>query len=369
MEFAASVNWQEDNDCMYDAFTLVLNVNHACNLRCTYCYTGTKVHRPMPERVAMAAVGRAVASVGPGGLLELGFFGGEPLLEARLITSVLVNARTLCKGRQIRFSASLTTNGTCVGPEAWAVMTDPDVALSISHDGLPGVHDRHRIAIDGRGTSAEVETTLRRLAVAERDFNVVIVVRPDTVDLLPGGVRYLRDLGARRVEPSIDLWTTWSPADTTRLRAAVAECAAVWRAGLPGFSMSWFDEKLVRIAAVPIEAGARCGFGDGQIAVAPSGNLYPCERVMGEDGPRQPLRLPGHVLEGGDFLSFRGAAGPETASCTGCPGETFCGTTCRCSNYIRTGSPSKPDDLLCTLDQACLEETRRVMDFQKGPHA
>jgi len=358
---------------MYDAFTLVLKVNHACNLRCSYCYTGAKFNRPMPARVAKAAVDRAVASLRPEGLLELGFFGGEPLLEARFIASTLSYARELSAARGLRLSCGLTTNGTCVDPDAWDILCDPGVQLSVSHDGLPETHDRHRLAINGRGTSSEVEKTLRRLVAAGRDFNVVMVVRPDTATSLPEGVQWLRQLGVRRVEPSLDLWTRWSSEDEDQLVDSIAACAELWRGGLPDFSVSWFDEKLARIAGVPMDAGARCGFGEGQIAVAPSGNLYPCERLIGEDGPSHPMRLSGTALEGTDFLACRGSERSATSSCAGCPGERYCGTTCRCSNYVRTGSPEIPDGLLCSVDRICFQETLRVMNLTSpeagGAHA
>ena len=63
---------------MYDGFGLVLMVTHACNLRCSYCYTGDKFNRKMPPLVGQRAISRALASTRAGGTLELGFFGGEP---------------------------------------------------------------------------------------------------------------------------------------------------------------------------------------------------------------------------------------------------------------------------------------------------
>jgi sulfatase maturation enzyme AslB (radical SAM superfamily) len=65
-------------------------VNHACNLRCTYGYTGAKVQRPMPEAIGTMAIDRALGSLAPGGTLQLGFFGGEPLVEARLVRRLIV---------------------------------------------------------------------------------------------------------------------------------------------------------------------------------------------------------------------------------------------------------------------------------------
>lgn len=75
----------------YRRFRLMLMVNHACNMRCTYCYRTDKVDRPMPEQVERKAIDRAIASLASGGTLELSFFGGEPLLEAPLIAALIGN--------------------------------------------------------------------------------------------------------------------------------------------------------------------------------------------------------------------------------------------------------------------------------------
>src|SRR4051812_20436640 len=109
---------------MYQRFSLVLMVNHACNLRCTYCYTGAKVQRPMPEAVGTTAIDRALASLAPGGTLQLGFFGGEPLIEAPLVQRLIAHARRRGAAANCGVELSLTTNGTQASDEAWSVMTD-----------------------------------------------------------------------------------------------------------------------------------------------------------------------------------------------------------------------------------------------------
>jgi uncharacterized protein len=347
---------------MVHSFGLVLLVNHACNLRCTYCYTGEKIGRPMPRDLGRRAIDRAVASLAPGGRLELGFFGGEPLLEAALLLDLLAHARQRCDEHAIDLSPTLTTNGTLADGDAWTVLADPQVDLAISHDGLPELHDRHRLTIRGQGTSGRVVDTMRRLIDAGRAFRVVMVVRPDTLDGLPDGIEYLRSLGVRQVEPSLDLWTTWTAGDVARLERAVARCAELWRQGLPLFGIGWFDEKAAHASGVRRSASARCGFGAGEIAVAPSGNLYPCERLVGADEAGNPMRLPGHVLDGGgDFLSMQPACGRDDDACNACPAAAMCNTDCRCSNYVRTGDVRRPDGLLCAWNQACLEQTARAL--------
>jgi len=347
---------------LYRRFALVLMLTHACNMRCGYCYAGGKSGQAMPEHVGRKGVDRALASLEEGGELELGFFGGEPLLEAPLMAGLLQYASDRCSAEGNLLLASVTTNGTIADSTAWSLMERPDLRLFVSHDGLPEVHNRHRRSADGCGTSARVLATIRRLVAAGKEFGVVMVVRPDTVELLPAGIQFLWGLGVRRIDPTLDLWTEWTRQDASRLDAAIARCAEIWRARLPGFAMSWFDEKAALLAHAALTPTARCGFGDGQIAVSPAGGLYPCERLIGENGGASPVRLPGNVLEGEDFLCSGTRSCRPAEGCAACAVRSFCTATCPCSNHVRSGDPGRPDGLICLLNRSCIRETARVMD-------
>ena len=346
---------------MYQRFSLVLMVNHACNLRCTYCYTGAKFQRPMPEAIGTTAIDRALASLAAGGTLQLGFFGGEPLVEAGLVQRLIAHARRRAATARCGVELSLTTNGTQTSDEAWSVMTDPAMDLAVSHDGHPEVHDHDRIFADGRGTSAAVLATIGRLAAMDNPFRVAMVVRPSNVDRVADGIAILREAGVKCFDLSLDLWARWSADDARRLEESVAEVAEVWAAALPVLAVNWLDDKAGRLARVLVSESARCGFGAGEIAVAPSGRLYPCERLIGEDLEDNPVRLPGNALEGTDFLAVRPAPAREDPACSACAMESICSTTCRCSNYVRTGRVDRPDGLLCRLEQACVREVGRVL--------
>jgi uncharacterized protein len=346
---------------MYERFHLVLMVNHACNLRCTYCYTGAKFSKPMSEATGRVSIDRSLRSINAGGTLELGFFGGEPLLEADLINSLIEYATRLAVARHIQIVPGLTTNGTVNTDSAWAVMRREDVQLAISHDGLPPVHDRHRLTILGRASSGAVEKTLLRLLALGKDFCAIMVVRPDNVDSLPDGIAHLRQLGVRHIEPSLDLWAHWTQQDIHRLEQVVVRCAQLWREGLPVHSIGWFDEKAAELLRAPIDASARCAFGAGQIAVSPAGNLYPCERLIGEDGVDNLARLNGRADDGEDFLSFLPAPPRAHSECGACEMRDWCNTTCRCGNLIRTGDAQTPDELLCLWNQACLTATAEAL--------
>ena len=353
----------------FRAFSLVLMVNHACNLRCNYCYTGAKAHRPMRLVTGDAAIDRAVASLDTGGTLELGFFGGEPLIEASHILEWMHHARRICEPKGIDLRFNLTTNGTIQSPAAWQVMLAQDMELSVSCDGHPARHDRHRVRADGSGSSQEVLAGMRWLQNAGKEFQVVTVVRPDTLRELPESFVYLHALGAKQISLSLDLWCPWISSDVALLESVIAECADLWAAWIPNFSVNWFDEKAARMANLQVVSDtARCGFGVGEIAVAPSGRLYPCERLIGEDREGQPMQL-GHVLDASDFLQITPSPARTDDPCSAYQIQSICSTTCRCSNYVRTGDVSRPDGLLWRLDKACFRETHRVLaqDFPNVP--
>lgn len=320
----------------------------------------------MPAEIGMAAIQRALRSLASGGQLEFSFFGGEPLLEARRIENWMdyARARGSDLGKRVRFN--VTTNGTIVTCEAWRIMMTEDVDVAISFDGTPELHDRHRRDAHGAGSAAVVVRTLKALIGSEKPFHVITVVRPDNLAEMAGGLQWLYDAGVRQVHLSLDLWTRWTAGGCLRLEQFVRQAATLWRQWLPDFSLNWFDAKAAELAHLaPTEQTTRCGFGNGEIAVAPSGRLYPCERLIEIDRPDQPLRLPGHALEGEDFLEFQSVPFTRCSPCAGCALAFACDTTCPCSNFIRTGDANRPDGLLCRLNKATAQATAEVLKGDK----
>ena len=177
---------------------------------------------------SVAAIRRAIASLDPVGRLELGFFGGEPLLEAPALRRWIDLARQSARQTGVEVSFHLTTNGTIDSAAAWDVLSQDDLHVAVSFDGLPAAHDRFRIYADGRGTSAAVTRTIQRLLALGKPLSVVMVVRPETAGGLPAGIRHLRALGVQSIEPSLDLWTHWTREDAAVLRRAIAEAAELW---------------------------------------------------------------------------------------------------------------------------------------------
>jgi hypothetical protein len=102
---------------------LALILNHRCNLRCKYCYTGRKFDRAMPLDVAKKAVdfGLACSTTGH---LTLSFFGGEPLLEVEAMEAIVPYAKRRAQDASRTLAFSISTNGTLLDERRLNLLRD-----------------------------------------------------------------------------------------------------------------------------------------------------------------------------------------------------------------------------------------------------
>lgn len=145
---------------------LTLNLTRRCNLSCRYCaysgaYEGNPTHGAdrMSEEVITAALD-FYFSFSQKSQYSIGFYGGEPLLEAALLRKAIRQARAKAPAEVV---FRLTTNGTLLDEEMCRFLIEEDVRLMISIDGPPAVHDRYRRYADGRGTFADVWQGILRI--------------------------------------------------------------------------------------------------------------------------------------------------------------------------------------------------------------
>jgi uncharacterized protein len=249
----------------------------------------------MPLEVGWKAL-RLAFSGPPGQPACLSFFGGEPMLEFPTMVRLARVARRLGRrtGRQVLFS--VTTNATLLRSRHLRFFRHYGFAVALSVDGPEAVHDRHRPFVSGRGSARLVWANLARAAVCLPHLRALVVVSPGSVDSLPDTVARLRGLGIERISllPNVD--TRWDPEARERLRAVYHRLARACLASLAGPRPLRLNPFFERFSRGP--GRLECGFGRDEVAVAPSGNLYPCGRLVGSDS-RADIRV-GHVDEGVD---------------------------------------------------------------------
>ena len=301
---------------------LTLVLTHQCNLACSYCYAGEKFNRKMSDETAEKALKLAFETPSDEPI-TVSFFGGEPLLEFDRMERWTRRAFEMAqeRGRDIEFS--VTTNATIVSDKILAFFQSYPFRVALSVDGLAEAHDVHRPFVSGRGSGELIWRNLERFIEALPTAQVLSVVSPETVEGLPAMIERLHRMGYQSVSllPNVD--TEWNQAAREKARRGYEGAAAYCFASFEGDRPIWVSPFSDYIGIPSSQRG--CGFGQQDVAVAPTGNLYPCARLVGTD-VREDVRI-GQVDEGLDLAQVKKIRARVKAKLVGCGVEDQCGCT------------------------------------------
>lgn len=151
--------------------SLSLNVAQSCNLSCSYCYADEGRFggnaRIMSESVALAAIDRLIADAPPQSDLLLGFMGGEPFINRRLVHAATRYAAIAAERAGHRMRFSITTNGTLVREADADLLAEFPFAVAVSLDGTRATNDGQRRPRNTRGSAYDAAMSgLSRLVAA-----------------------------------------------------------------------------------------------------------------------------------------------------------------------------------------------------------
>ncbi len=337
-------------------------LTHDCNLGCSYCYAGRKFKKPMSRAVRDAGLALAFEGLEAGAAVELAYFGGEPTLEWNLLVDTATRARETAAAGGIKLRQSVTTNGTLLTPERVSALVDLDFYVALSIDGNQAAHEAHRPTMNGKSSFADVSRGLDLLLAGGKAFETISVLTPETAPLLGASVEYLFERGVPRVTVNPAYEAVWTDAAIAHWQDGLVHAAkVVARAFRDGriVSYSAFDAKIIARLKGGLEAGDTCTLGDGSVAIAPGGNLYACERMVGED---EDLRhVIGHVERGIDPPKMRASRAqmPDhhatNDECGDCAERGRCGAYCACANLAETGNASIAGGVQCWHERVNME--------------
>ncbi len=341
-----------------------ISITQECNLRCSYCYIEKK-HEVMSQETARSVVDFIFDSAIPGEKLDIGFFGGEPLLRPDLIRHItdLIEHHPSFDPAQVQLA--VVTNGTIFSDEIAEFLNAHNIAFCLSCDGPPLTQDMFRRFPDGRASSPLVEKTIRRALQAFPTVLVNAVYHPRNVHHLPDVVHYFSALGLRQIYLNSDFSAPWSQEDADRLPEIYAKVADLYidhyLRGKPHY-ISFIDSKIAVILRNGYDPLERCRMGRGEFAFAASGNVYPCERLIGSDdghthclgniANRPTLRTKCSLLE---------PTKNTNTECQDCTLNNYCMNWCGCSNHFQSGRYDRVGPFLCASERAAIATSFQVM--------
>ena len=208
---------------------LILTVTRACNLRCSYCPTAKEGWPSLTVEQARAAVALFDERYG-GGTIKL--FGGEPLLVPDVVRAVLDEGRHRPRVRWIQ----LSTNGLGLD-RAWLqrLGSHPKAILTLSLDGGPRAHRRHRRALPGVADAYDHVLSLLPQLLRTPRVGVTQVIAPATAAAAAENLAHLRSLGFYRFNLLPGYYLPWRPEQLEALEVGLArielQLRAAWASG------------------------------------------------------------------------------------------------------------------------------------------
>jgi uncharacterized protein len=199
-DLSAATNRLIDHRGMRPHTFLILKATRLCNLRCTYCNSWRDgPNQTMPFLIYASAIADTLrcSSVKR---LDVVWHGGEvTLLPIDYFKKAIWVQEHFRSADQFIFN-SLQTNATRLTDEWIEFFQQFQIAVGVSIDGPPDLHDAKRIYASGRGSWKDVESGIGKLRAAGIEFGGLAVVTRSVVER--GGrefLQYLVDLGLKGV--------------------------------------------------------------------------------------------------------------------------------------------------------------------------
>jgi uncharacterized protein len=351
-------------------YTLFLT--HRCNLKCDYCYVSKSSDR-MPLSVARRVIEFAFQNTPPTDDIDIGFFGGEPLLEFPLLRAVTQMIRSHPSFDPCRVNLSLTTNGTLLTPEIVEFLAEHEVLATISCDGPPAVHDQFRRMPCGEGSSPLVERGIRTAMKMLRHVPVNAVYGPRTLAQLPATIDYFSSLGVREIYLNPDFSAKWTPADVDSIPGIYGAVAArymrFYRERRPHY-ISLIDSKITVLLRGGYQDSERCHMGEREFAFTASGRVLPCERFASEDPERHSIGTANGLIRIDPLRNHFAPGPPINTPCLSCTLQQYCENWCGCANYFMSGNYNRVGPFLCASERASIQlafDIFRTLESELGP--
>lgn len=337
-----------------------LMVCQCCNLACKYCYaTEGEYSNPgwMTEDVGKKAIDFLFRHATQQ-FLRVSFFGGEPLLNFKLIATLVEYAKTVADSCGKTVSFAVTTNGTLIDDKIAEFLTKNKFYISLSVDGTRENHNTCRINKTGTGSYDESikmlpslsknQITLRATSTPENCnypeiSNALYDLTKNEYFIAEAMNCFTTDDSLLKIEQSYDLLIKKFQDDL--LDGDVRKCRA---------NMVIYNN-LKRIAHFE-ERSCHCSAFIHGIAININGDIFPCHRFVGTDYSIGNVHSTEFENDLATIAFNRDFMFKNRIGCSSCWAQNLCVGGCPYLNLEATGSCQIPSPARCRLTRYLLEK-------------
>lgn len=356
------IKYNEDNIVK----ALCLHVAHDCNLRCNYCFASQgdfKGDRSlMSLEVGKKALDFLVENSGSRRNLEVDFFGGEPLMNFKVVKELVKYGKKLEKDYDKHFRFTITTNGVLLDEDKMEFINEYMDNVVLSLDGRKEINDNMRRTVKGKGSYDIILPKFQRMVAkrGDKDYYIRGTFTSYNLDFSQDALDFY-DKGFKKI--SIEPVVTSPDKDYAIKEEHIDTILKEYEK----FSRDFMDIKkrddeflffhfMIDLDQGPciVKRAVGCGAGSEYLAVTPEGDLYPCHQFVG-DGK---FKI-GNVYEGISNTriveEFKSANVYNKEKCRSCWARFYCSGGCHANAYNYHGDIMKSYDIGCEMEKKRIE--------------
>ena len=313
---------------------VVLNITHACNLDCVYCFTKAypDVDDGKPLTMNFETAARGIERLAPGPRRHIAFFGGEPMLQYELMQQIVE-----------RFDGpdttwGITTNATMIYAEEARWLAGHKFSAIVSLDGPAEIHNANRPMRAGEDSYMATRLGLRALRDAGMAERITLRGTFRSPEQLVPMLVYLNNFVRRGFAKHVSVEPV-ERSEGCATEPSRARLGDSWQPTIAAYHdlCDWLLEEAragrraivhnlsvyLRRLATRSPQCSECGAGRNYYTIAPDGTIHACHRERSEIG---------HVDYGIDeaarvaWLDNRYYVQPQ---CPDCAIRHVCGGGCR----------------------------------------
>lgn len=373
---------------------VTFQVTNQCNLRCDYCYEHHKGTESMSLETGKRIVDlliRMWEEDKPGGFISkktktviLDFIGGEPLLEAPLISDICDYFFKQCalKGCTIASGAriSISTNGqNYFEPQVQAFVKRfaPFLSLNVSIDGHKALHDAHRVDAAGNGSFDKAIKAYHAAAgLGGKQTKMTFV--PSSFPQMSEAILFMLEQSPDFIAANYAYEPIYTPQDARVLYDQLKIVSDHLIATKRVIACSILDHNIGYPVAKEDDKNY-CGGSGGMLAFDTQGKAYPCLRYcpisIGKEkaekiciGDMQGIYNTPHTAKIRDYLDAITLSSQSTPECINCPVGVGCGW-CSAYNYESTGDVNRRVTNICWAHKgrtlaSCYYHNKRYLELR-----
>ncbi len=345
---------------------LCLHIAHDCNLKCEYCFAEEGEYHGKRElmslEVGKKAIDFLIKASGKRKNLEVDFFGGEPLMNFEVVKDIVKYARSIEKEHDKNFRFTITTNGMLLNDKNMEFINENMHNVVLSIDGRKEVHDRMRPTASGKGSYDIVLPKFKKMAESRNQTDYYVRGTFTHYNLDFGkDILSMADNGFKQisVEPVVadeSMPYAIKEEDLPRLYEeyeALASEMLKRRGTDKDFNFFHF---MIDLTGGPclMKRLVGCGSGTEYLAVAPSGDLYPCHQFVGMEQFKMG-DVDSGVVRDDIRCDFENCNVYNKPVCKECWAKNYCSGGCVANSYNTHGDLVTPYETGCKLQKKRIE--------------